>query len=623
MKKTIISAVLALAMFVGISTSTAQASSLTSNQIQSILALLSSFGVSQTVVNNVQDVLTGNMMNTTAPASTNTNTTSNSSQFSVSIVGNPTIVSSQGFMVNGNSTTTVTAAFNFSIQAIGGPISLENSSAEPFTFFIYRNGVETLMSSYSHTESFSTPSSGVITTGLPSNAAFELQQNSSITIPVTLSFIPIGSSATYSVGLGGMRLIFNNYSQIPSIVLSVKGNPTTPTISANGVSGTIPTPPVSSYGAMYPASVTVTYPTSGSTFTAGGSFGVGFTSANTSGSYDVKLSDALFHQSYDFGTMSPTNSESPHQLTLPKTFMMGSAPVSFTSGMFQIAIYYSGILVGVSNDFTINSSQTSASITSSGTNTYHGTNYTAGATCTQQLTSLLISAGIIPQSLASAATQSSIANQSLAFSELVPVYVSLGYISSNLVSQANTIVANATAGSQYQACLSSLTPSAPGITSLSPSSGPAGTVVTISGINLGTNDTVIINGISNINTSSNGSTVQFTIPQNTPTGSYYVSVTNNANNDTSNVLTFVVTGSQATTQEYPNVMNLNTTQSHGACGSAQGVPTATQPTANLCSSGNVYDQRVGPNSVNWLWDCAVNSDLDANDVIGCWAPISQ
>ena len=62
------------------------------------------------------------------------------------------------------------------------------------------------------------------------------------------------------------------------------------------------------------------------------------------------------------------------------------------------------------------------------------------------------------------------------------------------------------------------------------------------------------------------------------------------------------------------------TQARGVCGSAQGVSSQTQPATNLCSVGNVYNQRIGPNSVNWLWDCAVNNPNDSNDVIGCWAP---
>jgi len=638
MKKSIISAVLALVILFGvggnIAVNTANAQGVTLQQIISLFIALGIIPADKVAIAEAAvGLTTTNTTNTVTPTNTITNNTAtNSGQPAISIIGTPTIISSQGPMVNGNSTTTITATFDFSIQAVGGNFSLENPSAEPFTFFIYRNGVETLMSSYSHTESFSIPSSGVVTSGLPSNTAFEIQKNNSITLPVTLSFVPIGSSATYSVAIGGMRLIFNDQSQIPSIVMNVKGTPTTSNVSANGVSGTIPTPPVSSYQAMYPASVSVTYPTSGSTFTAGGSFGVGFTSANTSGSYDVKIEDALLHQSYDFGVMSSTNSGSQHQLTLPANLM--------TSNMFQVQIYYNGILVGVSNDFTINSSQTSTAITSSGVNTYHGTNYTAGATCTQQLTGLLISAGIISQNMAVAATQSAISNQSLPFSELVSAYVSLGYISPNMVSQANTLVTNATAGGQYQACLSSFTPSTPGITSLSPSSGPAGTAVTISGINLGTNNTVIMNSFNPINTSSNGSIVQFTVPQNASAGSYYVSVTNNANNRTSNVLTFTVTGSQTTTQMYPNLQNLNNTTQTSAqsansqmysapgtnavCGSSQGVSSATQPATNLCSVGSAYDQRVGPNSVNWLWDCVIGSDPNSvSNTIGCWAPISQ
>ncbi len=58
---------------------------------------------------------------------------------------------------------------------------------------------------------------------------------------------------------------------------------------------------------------------------------------------------------------------------------------------------------------------------------------------------------------------------------------------------------------------------------------------------------------------------------------------------------------------------------HGVCGAAQGVPSATQPTANLCRVGNVYDQRIGPDSVNWVWGCGTSP----HDIVGCWAPISR
>jgi len=85
----------------------------------------------------------------------------------------------------------------------------------------------------------------------------------------------------------------------------------------------------------------------------------------------------------------------------------------------------------------------------------------------------------------------------------------------------------------------------PYITSVTPSSGPVGTVVTVYGSNFGASNTVLFNGtIGNI--TSNGSSVQFTVPQNTPVGSYGVSVMNNANNYNSNTLIFSVTSGNST-----------------------------------------------------------------------------
>jgi len=84
----------------------------------------------------------------------------------------------------------------------------------------------------------------------------------------------------------------------------------------------------------------------------------------------------------------------------------------------------------------------------------------------------------------------------------------------------------------------------PVITVLSPTSGPAGTVVTVMGSNFGSNNTILFNGtIINVPVNINHSSVQFTVPQNTPAGTYGVSVTNTANNYNSNTLVFTVMSS--------------------------------------------------------------------------------
>lgn len=84
----------------------------------------------------------------------------------------------------------------------------------------------------------------------------------------------------------------------------------------------------------------------------------------------------------------------------------------------------------------------------------------------------------------------------------------------------------------------------PVIYSLSPVSGPGGTKVSVTGANFGSINTILFNGtIPNI-TSSDGKQLSFTVPVNTPPGSYGVSVTNNANNYNSNTMTFTVSGGQ-------------------------------------------------------------------------------
>jgi hypothetical protein len=87
---------------------------------------------------------------------------------------------------------------------------------------------------------------------------------------------------------------------------------------------------------------------------------------------------------------------------------------------------------------------------------------------------------------------------------------------------------------------------APSITSLSPNSGPVGTVVTITGVNFGTSNSVVLNGIVPV-TSSNQTHLTFTVPLNTPVGAHGISVINNANNYGSNTLIFTVTPSSQTT----------------------------------------------------------------------------
>ncbi len=87
--------------------------------------------------------------------------------------------------------------------------------------------------------------------------------------------------------------------------------------------------------------------------------------------------------------------------------------------------------------------------------------------------------------------------------------------------------------------------SKPVIKEISPTSGPAGTVVAVYGSGFGSNNTVQMNGnISNV--PSNGTSLKFTIPANTPVDSYGVSVINTANTSVnSNTMIFKVTPAPA------------------------------------------------------------------------------
>jgi len=138
------------------------------------------------------------------------------------LVGTPTI-SSQIITGNSNqtSTTTVTTTFNVTIQALGGNVYIGTQAASTtFGFSLYQGGVPWTIaaggatSTYSAVTSWSNPSSGVTTSGLPgTNVAFEVQQNNTTPpIPVTFTFqnhtinntgyIPTN---TYAVGLDSIN----------------------------------------------------------------------------------------------------------------------------------------------------------------------------------------------------------------------------------------------------------------------------------------------------------------------------------------------------------------------------------------------------------------------------------
>ena len=146
----------------------------------------------------------------------------------VSIINSPTISSTQSPSQNGHSTTTLIATFNVQVQALGGNFYFGNPNSKPFDFSVYKNGSTSDMSAYQGTESFSVPSSGVVTNGLPANIAFELLQNNTVQIPVTFSFVPAGLTASIAVSLSGVTV--TNSSGQANVITNIVGTRATPTI---------------------------------------------------------------------------------------------------------------------------------------------------------------------------------------------------------------------------------------------------------------------------------------------------------------------------------------------------------------------------------------------------------
>lgn len=115
-----------------------------------------------------------------------------------SLVGVPSITKNGGPSTQLGATTTVTAWFNVSILARGDDYSF--TQAGSFLFSVYKNGVKTPVDgSFS---SFSIPSAGVVTSGLPAGAAFKVAENNQVTVPVHHTFVlPPGSGSGYQVEL--------------------------------------------------------------------------------------------------------------------------------------------------------------------------------------------------------------------------------------------------------------------------------------------------------------------------------------------------------------------------------------------------------------------------------------
>ncbi len=136
MKKSIISAVLALVILVGVGGSvavnTANAQNVT---LQQIISLFIALGIIPADKVAIAEAAVG------LPITTTTTTTStNSNQPLIAVVGNPTISSNQTYPQNGYSTTTLVATFNVQIQASGDNFYFGSPSVQPFDFSVGKNG---------------------------------------------------------------------------------------------------------------------------------------------------------------------------------------------------------------------------------------------------------------------------------------------------------------------------------------------------------------------------------------------------------------------------------------------------------------------------------------------------
>ena len=134
------------------------------------------------------------------------------------LVGTPSITTQTSSLQGNYSTTTALATFNVQIQALGGNVYFGQQSgtyaSTTFGFSIYAGGTASGLSTstYSGVTSWTVPSTGVTTSGLPGvGVAFELQQNNTVQIPVTFSFqnkttagVFIATNS-YAVGLDYIR----------------------------------------------------------------------------------------------------------------------------------------------------------------------------------------------------------------------------------------------------------------------------------------------------------------------------------------------------------------------------------------------------------------------------------
>ncbi len=128
----------------------------------------------------------------------------------ITLAGTPTITKGTTPEQNSQSTSTATALFNVKLKAIGNDVFFgPQNGSSTFGFKVFQGGVAADLSVASST-SWSTPSTGVVSSGL-SGSTFKLQENNEVTIPVTFIFegrTTAGAFITntsYAVGLDSVK----------------------------------------------------------------------------------------------------------------------------------------------------------------------------------------------------------------------------------------------------------------------------------------------------------------------------------------------------------------------------------------------------------------------------------
>jgi len=194
------------------------------NANTSVNTISANIGSVDVLAENSQGNTINSTLNTVTGSATGNAITVNSAGAVFALASTPTITTQVSSSQNNTSTTTALASFNVQIQAVGGNAYFGTQAASTtFGFSIYQGGTAWAQatSTYSGVTSWVTPSSGVVTTGLPgTQVAFELQQNNSVTIPVTFSFQNKSTAGafiptqTYAVGLDSINWSANGNQPI-------------------------------------------------------------------------------------------------------------------------------------------------------------------------------------------------------------------------------------------------------------------------------------------------------------------------------------------------------------------------------------------------------------------------